>query len=148
LCILPYGRRKYVLSAPLDLATFHEIKGTTRCIDCHTGPGITGRVGGLIAGASDLVAYFSGRYPQLAVVEGQISDGNCLKCHATIAQKQDMSNHFHVFLSQWQKADPNAATCVSCHNGHNLAGDEKIKFLNEKDTVVICKKCHAVAGAE
>ncbi len=133
-------------SSAVDLASFHELKGASLCIDCHTGPGVFGRVGGLMAGASDTVSYISGRYPQPAVQEEPIGDGNCLKCHASIAQKQDMNNHFHALLSRWQRLDSNAATCVSCHNGHNTKGDVKIGYLNEQDTVLVCQKCHVSVG--
>ena len=133
-------------ASAVDLASFHELKDSSRCIDCHTGPGVIGRFNGLLAGASDLVSFASGKYPVPAVQEVPIPDANCLKCHANIAQKQDMNNHYHVFLSKWQNTDPTAATCVSCHNGHNTNGDGKIGFLNAKDTTVICQKCHAVSG--
>jgi len=131
------------LVAPVDLASFHESKGASRCIDCHTGPGIIGRYGGLMAGATDLISYFSGHYPQPAALEEPYPDANCLKCHGDIARKQDFNNHFHVFLSRWQALDRNAATCVSCHVSHDSTGDVKIGYLNEKETVVFCDKCHS-----
>ena len=130
----------------VDLASFHELKGASLCIDCHTGQGIQGRFFGLMAGASDLVSYYSGHYPQPAVQDTPLADENCLKCHSTVAQKQDMTNHFHVFLSKWQSIDPQAAGCASCHNGHNLKGDPTIGYLNQQDTTAICQKCHAALG--
>ena len=132
--------------APVDLASIHEIKGQARCIDCHTGPGIIGRYGGLMAGATDLISYFSGHYPQPAALEVPYPDANCLKCHANIAQKQEFNNHFHVFLPRWQAIDKNAATCVSCHLSHDNTGDGKIAFLNQQTTTAVCQKCHAAAG--
>ena len=139
---------KQSLTAPVDLASFHESKTAARCIDCHTGPGIVGRYGGLMAGATDLISYFSGQYPQPAKLEEPYPDANCLKCHADIGQKQEFSNHFHVFLPRWQAVDKNAATCVSCHISHDSTGDVKIKYLNEKSTVAFCQQCHAVAGTQ
>jgi hypothetical protein len=136
-----------ITSAPVDLASIHDIKGQARCIDCHTGPGIIGRYGGLMAGATDLISFFSGHYPQPAALEEPYPDANCLKCHATIAQNQDFNNHFHVFLAQWQAIDKNAATCVSCHVSHDTSGDAKIAFLNETTTEAICQKCHSAAGS-
>ncbi|MEP7136167.1 MAG: NapC/NirT family cytochrome c [Chloroflexota bacterium] len=133
-------------SAPVDLASIHNIKGQARCIDCHTGPGIIGRFGGLMAGATDLISYFSGHYPQPAALEEPYPDANCLKCHSNITQKQEFNNHFHVFLPRWQAVDKNAATCVSCHLSHDNTGDAKISFLNEKSTVAICQKCHSTVG--
>lgn len=133
-------------SKPVDLASIHDIKGQARCIDCHTGPGITGRYGGLMAGATDLISFFSGHYPQPAAMEEPYPDVNCLKCHGNIAQNQEFNNHFHVFLSRWQAVDKNAATCVSCHAGHDNTGDAKIVFLNEQTTSAVCQKCHLAAG--
>ena len=133
-------------TAPVDLASFHELKNASRCIDCHTGQGVVGRFMGLIAGASDLVSFYSGHYPQPAVLEEPIPDQNCIKCHAKVLQAQDMNNHFHAFLSRWQQQDPQAGTCVSCHNGHNLKGDASIVFLNKDDTTRICQQCHSVLG--
>ena len=133
-------------SAAVDLASIHDIKGQARCIDCHTGPGILGRYGGLMAGSTDLISFFSGHYPQPAAMEEPYPDANCLKCHAAIMQKQDFNNHFHVFLPRWQAIDKNAATCVSCHLSHDKSGDIKIAFLNEQTTTAVCQKCHSAAG--
>jgi len=135
-----------IASTSVDLASLHDMKGQARCIDCHTGPGIIGRYGGLMAGSTDLISYFSGHYPQPAALEEPYPDANCLKCHAAITQNQDFNNHFHVFLSQWQATDKNAATCVSCHLSHDKSGDAKISFLNEKTTVAVCQSCHSAAG--
>jgi len=135
-----------IASDPVDLASIHDINEQARCIDCHTGPGITGRYMGLMAGATDLINFFSGHYPQPAALEEPYPDANCLKCHADISQKQDFNNHFHVFLPEWQKIDKNAATCVSCHLSHDITGNAKISFLNEETTTAVCQKCHSIAG--
>lgn len=133
-------------TSPVDLASAHNIQGQARCIDCHTGPGILGRYGGLMAGSTDLISYFSGHYPQPAALEEPYPDTNCLKCHANVTQKQDFQNHFHIFLPRWQSLDKHAATCVSCHLSHDTNGDAKISFLNEKTTVAVCERCHAAVG--
>jgi hypothetical protein len=80
-------------------------------------------------------------------MEEPYPDANCLKCHSAVIQKQDFNNHFHVFLPRWQAIDKNAATCVSCHVGHDTSGDPKTAFLNETTTVAICEKCHASVGS-
>ncbi len=143
---------KYVqqsLAPAMDLASYHEAKGVALCIDCHSGTGLAGRIGGLVAGASDMISYVSGHYPQPAVQENPIGDGNCLKCHTTVIQAQDINNHFHSLLSQWQAMSPaSAATCVSCHTGHNPNGDVQLGYLNQTDTSAICQQCHQVAGVQ
>jgi nitrate/TMAO reductase-like tetraheme cytochrome c subunit len=135
-------------SAPslIDLASFHETKNM-RCIDCHSGNGSLGRAGALMLGARDLMAFVSGHYAQPAPVTRPIGDGNCLKCHANISQGQDFNNHFHTFLPQWQARDPNAATCVTCHQGHATDGQASIAYLNQSSTERVCQRCHSFAGA-
>jgi hypothetical protein len=130
-----------------DLASFHAQKGNTRCIDCHSGAGLVGRYVTLTYGASDLVSYFRGHYPQPAVQDTPIGDANCLKCHSTVLDNQDFSNHFHAFLQKWQALDPtNAAHCVDCHPSHDNTGDLSAAFLNQNSAVLFCQKCHQFAG--
>ena len=132
-------------SNPVDLASFHATKAT-RCIDCHSDQGLPGRVTALSLGAKDLFAFVSNHYTQPAPLTRKIADGNCLKCHADISQKQDFSNHFHIFLPKWQSLDPNAASCVDCHQAHVTNGDASIGFLNQDTTSQVCQRCHAFAG--
>lgn len=135
------------VATPIDLASIHNIKGQARCVDCHTGPGIIGRYGGLIAGASDLVSFYSGHYPQPAALEEPYPDANCMKCHGNIAAKKDFNNHFHVVMFQWQSVDPtHAAHCVDCHASHDTTNDAGAIFLNKAATVKVCQACHAIAG--
>ncbi len=132
-----------------DLASFHAAKHAARCIDCHTGPGLIGRYGGLMAGSTDLISFYSGHYPQPAALEEPYPDANCLKCHADLAAKKDFKNHFHVFLSQWQSLDPkNAGSSVDCHASHDTTSDASLMFLNKAKTEQTCQKCHAAAGSE
>jgi predicted CXXCH cytochrome family protein len=135
-------------AAPIDLASAHKAKDV-RCIDCHSGPGfIPGRVNALMLGAQDLVAWTTGHATQPAVHTRPIEDANCLKCHADVTAQRDFNNHFHVFLSRWQARDPNAATCVSCHQAHHTDGEQQLKFLNRENTVNVCQSCHAVLRGE
>jgi predicted CXXCH cytochrome family protein len=131
-------------AVPVDLASFHKTK-EVQCIDCHSGPGVVpGRVNSLMLGVKDLVAWTLGHATQPAVHTRPIEDANCLKCHANVTAQQDFNNHFHVFLSRWQARDPNAATCVSCHQAHHTDGEAQLKFLNRDATVQVCQSCHAV----
>jgi hypothetical protein len=139
--------RRETSSPPNDLASFHAQKGAARCIDCHTGPGILGRYVGLTYGASDLVSYFSGHYPQPAVQDTPLGDGNCVKCHSAVFNNQSFNNHFHVLLPKWRAADSaNAARCVDCHASHATTGNPNTAFLEERTTVPVCQKCHGFAG--
>lgn len=132
--------------SPSDLASFHAEKNT-RCIDCHSSGGSFGRASAMMLGARDLMAFVSKHYTQPAPLTRSISDSSCLKCHENIAQRQTFNNHFHIFLSKWQALDPQAATCVDCHQSHSTDGDASIAFINKDKTSLVCESCHNFAGA-
>lgn len=134
-----------VAASPIDLASFHTTKGV-RCIDCHSGPGVTGRIAGLALGGRDLTHYLTGHYTQPAPLTRPITDSHCTKCHGDIAADQTFQNHFHVFLAQWQSLSKDAATCVSCHESHITDGSADVAFLNEARTTQVCQACHSFAG--
>lgn len=130
-------------ASAVDLASYHHGEGT-RCIDCHAGPGFTGRVGAMTLGAGDLLAFVTGRAQQPAPLTVPIGDANCLKCHADVPATPDFDFHFHAFLARWQARDPQAATCVSCHAGHNTAGEAGLMYLERNPTEAVCQACHQV----
>lgn len=130
---------------PVDLASWHSGQ-STRCIDCHSGRGVLGRLGGMSVGAGDLLAYLSGNARQPAPLTVPISDGHCLKCHAMTTQTQDFNRHFHAFLPRWQAADPQASTCVDCHTAHVTGGDPAIMYMQEQQVVSVCQHCHLAVG--
>ena len=47
----------------VDLASFHTGQGV-RCIDCHSGEGVNGRVQAMPLGGHDLLKFVSGNFPQ------------------------------------------------------------------------------------
>lgn len=126
------------------LAAFHFQKNV-RCIDCHSGSGVFGRLQGLEQGAQDLIAYESGNYRHPAITTNPLGDGSCLKCHAEVTRNNSFNNHFHVFLAQWQSIDSNAAHCVDCHTSHSAA-QEAQGYLTVATVQQECQACHAVAG--
>lgn len=132
-------------AAPVDLASAHAAKKVT-CIECHSGEGVPGRIKALTVGAGDLFAYISGKYNKPAIVTVPVTDEFCLKCHADVTQRREFNNHFHLFLSRWQAIDPQAATCVDCHTGHDNQGNPQIAFLQEQPTIDRCQACHAHLG--
>jgi len=129
----------------VDLASAHAVK-SVHCINCHSGQGISGRAHAMMLGARDLWKFASGNYSQPAPQTHPVGDENCLKCHADYARQQVFNNHFHALLSKWQAVDPEAATCVSCHQSHTKNGDPNIGFLEEQNTVAVCQACHRIAG--
>jgi predicted CXXCH cytochrome family protein len=132
------------LAAPVDLASAHNAKNVP-CIQCHSGPGTTGRVEAIASvAAPDTFAFYSGHYRKPATVTVPLGDEHCLKCHAEVTTRQDFNNHFHAFLPRWQAQAPkDAATCVECHQGHNTNGRADIAYLEEATTVAVCQRCHS-----
>ncbi len=131
-----------------DLASAHSMKGV-RCIQCHSGGGMIGRLDGMKLGARDLSVYLQGNYPQPSVLTKPYDDVQCVKCHDNIYQDRSFDNHFHKLLPQLVKVFPGESiTCVECHQGHSTTGEQKLAFLNRDTTSQVCQKCHRVAGAD
>lgn len=131
--------------ASASLAAFHAQKGV-RCIDCHSGGGIFGRVDGLTQGARDALVYYGGHYQNPAITTSPLGDGSCTKCHEDSMSRRDFNNHFHVFLARWQGVDANAAHCVDCHSSHP-AGTSTQQYLNATAVRAVCQQCHTALGA-
>ncbi len=129
-------------AAAVDLASKHHASWATRCIDCHAGPNLTGRVSAMTLGARDLAAFVTHTDQQPAQLTVPISDANCLKCHADVLNTRSFNRHFHAFLARWQTLDPNAATCVSCHSSHSTDGDPTLIFLQTQRAQQVCDSCH------
>jgi hypothetical protein len=133
-----------------DLASAHAMlhhgsspQAATRCIDCHSGPGVGGRLESMGLGVRDAVRWVTGTANQPAVQTVPIADANCLKCHTDIAASTDFDNHSHHYLAQWQALDMKAGACVSCHTSHTTDGSATIGFLQQQRTQAQCEQCHA-----
>jgi len=150
---------------PVDLASYHTTQHML-CIDCHSGPGISGRLQAEIIGARNTIKWFTGTAVQPAVVSFPIRDQNCLKCYRAVAQKgfrpmqqflvlesalggpqgDGAKNHWHEQLARWQTASPQAGTCISCHSGHYDGTDSQSGFSNAQVVQSVCNACHQVLG--
>lgn len=128
-----------------DLATAHSAEGV-RCIDCHSGSGVFGRVSAELLGARDALVFATGRDVQPHQVTRHIADVNCLKCHTEVSKESSFEAHYHVFLPRWQHLSSRAAGCVDCHQGHPTNGDPRTALLNREHTLTICQSCHTDAG--
>ncbi|MCL4561159.1 MAG: NapC/NirT family cytochrome c [Chloroflexi bacterium] len=149
---------------PVDLASFHTTK-STRCIDCHSGQGIIGRMTAELIGARNAFKWYTGTAVQPAVLTFAIGDQNCLKCHQNVTQqgftpieqitvpgatttregeREGRNNHWHEFLVRWQAASPTAGSCVSCHSGHTMGSAAQNGFMNAQDVESTCNACHQV----
>jgi hypothetical protein len=130
---------------PVDLASAHKAK-EVKCINCHSGPGLTGRLQAELLGARNALAWITHTATQPAPLTFPIRDANCLKCHREVTSQMGENNHFHGLLSRWQAADSKAGTCVSCHKAHTIDDNTRLVFLNKERTEAVCEACHRVIG--
>lgn len=148
----------------VDLASYHTTQ-EARCIDCHSGPGVTGRMQAELLGARNAAAWYTHTAVQPAPLTFAIDDSNCLKCHREVTQrgyspKQSVSilglgrrggdeaggNHWHELMASWQAYTADAGSCVSCHSGHLTDGTAETGYENAQTTRDVCEACHQVAG--
>ena len=146
----------------VDLASYHTTQ-ETKCIDCHSGVGVTGRVQAELLGAHNALAWYTGTAVQPAVLTTPISDANCLKCHQDITSRgyqpkaqiavqgirsggrgEGGSNHWHELLARWQGISSTAGTCTSCHSGHATGGTAQTGFMDSPAVQATCNACHQV----
>jgi len=145
-----------IASQPVDLASWHTSQ-STRCIDCHSGQGVLGRMQAELLGAKNAFKWFTHTAIQPAPLTQPIGNGNCLKCHLQVTQSgyvpknqnfagngEAQNGHWHLFLARWQAVDANSARCVSCHSAHAADGDKTIFYLNQQHTLSVCESCHQV----
>jgi len=141
----------------VDLATAHRQKDI-RCIDCHSGIGLPGRLTAEVTGAQNAFMWFTGLATQPAPLTRPLGDDHCVKCHDDILTRTyDMDvrsrlygpkGHYHAFLTRWQAADPAAAPCTTCHSGHDLGGSHTSTWIVPAAIQATCETCHKVLGVD
>jgi nitrate/TMAO reductase-like tetraheme cytochrome c subunit len=128
---------------PVDMASYHILYKGKRCIDCHSGAGLTGRLAAEFQGALNALHWYTGTAVQPAVLVHPISDATCLKCHQKVTAERSLENHFHGDLAKWQAADPQAGSCVSCHSGHATTSNLVASFSTDQaQDKAVCDACH------
>ena len=148
-----------------SLASYHAAQ-STRCIDCHSGRGILGRMQAELMGARNAFKWYTGTAVQPAVLTSPIGGGNCLKCHDQVTRRgytpkkqfslpglrieeeegeEGGSNHWHEQFSRWQAVSA-AASCVGCHAGHAEGLDAELGYLDSRSVQAGCDACHRLLG--
>lgn len=153
---------------PVDLASFHTTQ-QTRCIDCHSGKGVAGRVQAELMGAHNAWLWITRTAVQPATLTTPIGDDHCLKCHSDVTsrgytpregitlqgvrinrreEEEGGSNHWHELLSRWQARASGAGTCVDCHTGHTTGSTARQGFMDAPTVQAECDACHRVLRRE
>jgi predicted CXXCH cytochrome family protein len=138
--------QRSLTSAAVDMASNHQTTHSTKCIDCHSGNGLSGRLSAISMGAKNAFLFYTKTAIQPAPLTNPIDDGNCIKCHSSTLAETDFNHHFHAFLVRWQTVDPTASKCVDCHSAHTIDGDPTQAFLNTQRAEAVCQRCHSVLG--
>lgn len=154
---------------PTDLASFHTSQHTA-CIECHSGPGVTGRIAAELMGAYNAAKWYTGSAVQPAQLKFPISDANCLKCHGTITSEGyvtqetitlpnnrrgregreggEFGNHWHQRIPEWQAAAGKVGSCLSCHSAHTTSGTAQGGFMEAARVQTECNACHQAIRRE
>lgn len=145
-----------------DLASWHASQAT-RCIDCHSGPGVPGRLTAIGNGSRDLLAYWSGNYHQPATTQRPVGNGGCTKCHdipvttrgevgegPSPIGMEGYDGHYHadLLLIAWSSAGGPENSCVACHPAHAEVTQAafEVPFLQQARVEAECDSCHNTLG--
>ena len=108
------------------------------CIDCHVGPGITGRIKATILGASNTVVFLTTMYEEPKEMRIKMGDEHCMKCHTNSeVSKGKTVDDFHGRIDHFDVS----TRCVQCHISHT-EGNPSLKFLKDDVVIPFCKECH------
>lgn len=128
---------------PPTLAALHAGAGT-RCIDCHSGRWIPGRMGAQWIGLQNLIVYHSSEITQPAQTTQPVGDAGCTKCHENLNWVRERPGHYHspVLRRQWQARGGPPDSCAACHAPHEVANSPQEGFLDEEGVEEQCEACH------
>jgi hypothetical protein len=142
-------RRDFDTQPPASLAAAHavaEVEGRDervfRCIDCHGGVGIAGRLRVKLLSAKDAFWYVVGHFEEPKGMRWPLLDADCSQCHASFEEAQAgawRDPKFH------ELAVHNAALgmgCVECHLTHEPGGLVDANFLHPAQVRSRCAECH------
>lgn len=140
-----YYQQSLTPQAASTLAAFHAGQ-ETRCIDCHSGRWIPGRVRAQWIGLHNLLAFRSGNYHQPTQTTRPPGDSSCTKCHSDLTWASQRPGHYHSpqLRRRWQAFDGLANTCQACHPSHEIITTAGFQDKTEVETQ--CDACHELVG--
>jgi len=155
-CHLPSGeplhraiRDDFVSLPASTLAAAHATAGNAeradggfRCIDCHGGASIIGRVRVKALAAKDALAWATGRFEEPAGMRWPLWDEDCRQCHAEFdppVREAWQSPAFHELAVHNVELGVN---CVECHASHERSAPIAPYFLDAVRVRSQCARCH------
>jgi hypothetical protein len=121
---------------------FHREDSAFRCIDCHGGKSLAGRVRVKTLAAKDALVYLSGRFEEPELMRWPLWDEDCSACHPSFdeAGADEGLPAFHALAVH--NVDLGVA-CVECHSAHEAGGDPDAFFLRRTAVRAQCARCHS-----
>ena len=155
-CHLPSGaplhrelRRDFDAPVPASLAAAHaRVQAPPhpdgfRCIDCHGGVGLSGRLRVKLVSARDATVWAFGSFEEPSGMRVPLGDADCARCHASFRPFQPGSGRSRGFHQiAFHNADLGVA-CVECHAVHRPGGDPASHFVRAEPVRAQCARCHA-----
>jgi hypothetical protein len=155
-CHLPSGvplhrelRRDFDAPVPASLAAAHARAEAApradgfRCIDCHGGVGLSGRLRVKLVSARDAAVWAFGTFEEPRGMRVPLLDADCARCHARFRPFEPASGRprgFHQI--GFHNADLGVA-CVECHAVHRPGADPAAHFVHAQPVRAQCARCHA-----
>lgn len=155
-CHLPTGVRlhrhnfrDFDRRPPDSLAALHakagneaRADGRFRCIDCHGGTGLGGRLRVKLLSARDAFWYVTGRFEEPKGMSWPLRDADCLRCHPSFPEKGAASANppFHSLPVHNGALE---VRCVECHLSHESGGLADRFFLQPRQVRAQCARCHS-----
>ncbi len=139
-------RQGFDARPPVNLASAHGLAGTEarpdgslRCIDCHGGTGLAGRLRVKALAAKDAFWYVVGHFEEPDSMRWPLRDEDCTKCHADFSPASAGAEPFHsipVHNARFEVA------CVECHVAHESGGNPQAYFMDASRLRPLCARCH------
>lgn len=142
-------RREFDARPPVSLAAAHAaagVKGRTdaafRCIDCHGGTSLLGRMRVKALAAKDAFWYVTGHFQEPDRMRWPIWDEDCRKCHGTFAGQSWNGVGPEPFHARSVHNTKLGVACVACHSAHGPGGNPDAHFLHPARVRAQCARCH------
>ncbi len=144
-------RSDFDAALPLSLAAAHARAGVPesgarrefRCIDCHGGTSLRGRLRVKAVSVRDAFWYGVGRFEEPQQMRSPLWDEDCAKCHERFDEAGPAeweSPRFHQLPVHNAEL---GVGCVECHQSHEAGGDPEAWFIAADHTRAQCARCHA-----
>lgn len=112
-----------------------------RCIDCHGGVGLVGRVRVKLLSVKDSLQYLTGRFEEPEGMSWPLWDTDCRQCHQSFREKGEGFDG-EAFHDKQLHNIGLGVDCVECHTAHDAEGDPELWFLRAASVQLRCAQCH------